>query len=281
MWRYQILGADPNDSFPTIKKKYRKLILKYHPDKAVINNLDPDYAKENFVRIDEAFRSLENEFRNTVPEPTPTVFYFNVDQLFQDLLHTYPDLNKTEPNIYQETDFTSFMEFMEDTIVDPEQEKQEREINQGIDDLMNDINKMQETVVRGTNTIDTKFLLQNQYSKSIEIILYAPKTDIDNKKTKVVSFKRTRRCRTCSQNICKVCEGFGIMNCKKCMQHGFFIKKNCKICQGKGYISEKKKLKVTLNHPDSPSFYIYPEESDELKGYDLPGDVYVKVVGDY
>jgi DnaJ-class molecular chaperone len=70
------------------------------------------------------------------------------------------------------------------------------------------------------------------------------------------------------------------MNCKKCLQHGFFIKKNCEICKGTGYLKEKHKIRVTLEHQQDVSFYIYPEESDEKKGYDLPGDIYVKVVAD-
>lgn len=52
---YQILGLSPNSSQTQIKKAYRKLALKFHPD---INNSEG--AKERFIRITEAYEVLIN-----------------------------------------------------------------------------------------------------------------------------------------------------------------------------------------------------------------------------
>ena len=51
---YKILGIDKNASSDAIKKAYRKLALKYHPDK----NPGNKGAEENFKKISEAYAVL-------------------------------------------------------------------------------------------------------------------------------------------------------------------------------------------------------------------------------
>jgi len=52
---YQILGVKRDASEKEIKKRFRKLALKYHPDK----NKDPK-AEETFRQIAEAYDTLSN-----------------------------------------------------------------------------------------------------------------------------------------------------------------------------------------------------------------------------
>ena len=52
---YQILGVERSASADEIKKAYRKMALKYHPDK----NQDPD-AEERFKEIAEAYDVLSD-----------------------------------------------------------------------------------------------------------------------------------------------------------------------------------------------------------------------------
>ena len=54
---YQILGVDRNATLEQIKKAYRKLALKYHPDKA---KGDKREAEEKFKKISEAYAVLSN-----------------------------------------------------------------------------------------------------------------------------------------------------------------------------------------------------------------------------
>lgn len=53
---YQVLGVDKNADDATIKKAYRKLAMKYHPDR----NPDNKEAEEKFKEIGEAYEVLSN-----------------------------------------------------------------------------------------------------------------------------------------------------------------------------------------------------------------------------
>ena len=60
---YQILGVDKNSSSEDIKKAYRKLSLKYHPDK------NPDNIEESqkkFQELTEAFEILSDENKRRI-----------------------------------------------------------------------------------------------------------------------------------------------------------------------------------------------------------------------
>lgn len=54
---YEVLGVARNASDDDIKKSYRKLALKWHPDKNVDN---PDEAKEQFQLVQQAYEILSN-----------------------------------------------------------------------------------------------------------------------------------------------------------------------------------------------------------------------------
>jgi DnaJ-class molecular chaperone len=54
---YKILGVDKNASATDIKKAYRKLALKYHPDR----NKGDKEAEEKFKKISEAYAVLSDK----------------------------------------------------------------------------------------------------------------------------------------------------------------------------------------------------------------------------
>ena len=59
---YQILGVSPKAASSEIKRAYRKLAAKYHPDKHKGNDLE-DLAREKLVQINEAYEVLSDETR--------------------------------------------------------------------------------------------------------------------------------------------------------------------------------------------------------------------------
>jgi curved DNA-binding protein CbpA len=88
---YQILGVEETASLAEIKKSYRKLSLKFHPDK----NEGDDYFTRFFYDIQEAYDVLSDPFRrrqydnnrsrnsgsSTYQEPKPPVIeFFEVDR---------------------------------------------------------------------------------------------------------------------------------------------------------------------------------------------------------
>ena len=57
---YSILGVDRNASDEEIKKAYRKLSRKYHPD-ANINNPHKDEAEAKFKEVQQAYQQIMDE----------------------------------------------------------------------------------------------------------------------------------------------------------------------------------------------------------------------------
>ena len=57
---YKILGISPNASNDEVKKAYRELSRKYHPD-SYVNNPLSDLAEEKFKEVQEAYKQIMDE----------------------------------------------------------------------------------------------------------------------------------------------------------------------------------------------------------------------------
>ena len=58
---YKTLGVTRNATKDQIKKAYRKLALKFHPDRAKKSGMDPKVSEEKFKEISEAYSILSDE----------------------------------------------------------------------------------------------------------------------------------------------------------------------------------------------------------------------------
>ena len=54
---YDVLGCEQDADISVIKKKHRKLVLKYHPDK----NLGDENAADKFMLVQRAYEVLSGE----------------------------------------------------------------------------------------------------------------------------------------------------------------------------------------------------------------------------
>jgi DnaJ family protein B protein 4 len=61
---YQILGISKNASLDDIKKAYKKLALKYHPDRN--SEINKEAAQKKFVEINEAYEVLSDEQKKKI-----------------------------------------------------------------------------------------------------------------------------------------------------------------------------------------------------------------------
>ena len=68
---YDVLGVSPNASDDEIKKAYRDLTRKYHPDANVDNPL-ADLAEEKFKEVQEAYDTIMRERSSGSSEAIPT-----------------------------------------------------------------------------------------------------------------------------------------------------------------------------------------------------------------
>lgn len=90
---YNILGLKPNASQEEIKSAYKRLAVKYHPDK----NSDPD-AEEQFKKISEAYQNL------TSATKTNNLYknYNNIspEELFNQFFQTNIGIHNTQTNTF-------------------------------------------------------------------------------------------------------------------------------------------------------------------------------------
>ena len=59
-WAFQVLEVDPEASDEELKKAYRKMALKYHPDR--VSHLGEEYQKDanaKFQKVNEAWEEIK------------------------------------------------------------------------------------------------------------------------------------------------------------------------------------------------------------------------------
>ncbi|MEM2856493.1 MAG: J domain-containing protein [Candidatus Nitrosocaldaceae archaeon] len=216
---YEILGVDRNASKDEIKQAYRKLALKYHPDR----NKSPD-AAERFKEISEAYAVLSDDEKRKIYD---TYGYeglsgrYTQEDIFKnvefDLEEIFKDLGFGFGNIF-------------DNLFRREFKRREREVI--------DVTITLEDVLRG---------------KKVDLdIPTNVRCEVCNGSgaypgTKIVT------CSVCkgSGQIKRVTnQAFGmfvsIEPCRACSAKGKVVEKPCNKCNGKGIVIENKKVSISI-----------------------------------
>ena len=152
---YSILGVSKSDTLETITKKYKKLALKYHPDR----------NKDNKKECEEKFKEISRAYTNIIngtPNPNRDALFSNLDSFkqyfkninYENILNNVIN-NISKYNDYVVTNDTS-LEKTEDLYINAmatETHMTKRQIQKLIDRKVNVYLTAQEAIEYGTGKV--------------------------------------------------------------------------------------------------------------------------------
>lgn len=168
---YDILKVNSDASIDEIKKAYKKLSLKYHPDKQKTSGLSLEETTKIFIKISEAYEILSDEQKRDKYDKEIKKKKFsinNMEEVFYDL-----------KNLFSTKEYVSFLNILDNKF------KQTLFNNMQLDNFLVQINKM--------NFIDIIGSINNFKLLDIEIIMNFTLKEQYNNNYKILSYKRTTR----------------------------------------------------------------------------------------
>lgn len=213
---YKILGVNKNASPEEIKKSYRKLAMRYHPDK----NQGNHQAESTFKDINEAYEVLKDEKKRA-----------NYDN--------YGSSNfQSADGFTASNDFSGFSDIFGDIFSD-------------FGSTGSSQNASRENVVCGADLrYDISITLEQAYlgiKKDISFITYVVCSMCDATGSKNPS--DIKKCNVCfGSGTTKVQQGFFVVQktCYKCDGQGIQLNNPCSTCFGTGRIKKRKNLAVMI-----------------------------------
>jgi len=269
---YQILGIPRNASDDEIKKAYRKLVMRYHPDR----NPDPK-ANEKMREINRAYAILS--------DPAKRARY---DRYGERGLEGY-----TDQDIFGGIDFNSiFRELGLRNIF----EDFFKGFGFGRKSIFEDFFSEDSFFGRRIGVREIEEIRGADLQYDLEIDLEEAFQGIEKK----INLPKTETCPICKGtgaakgglSICKECQGKGqivyeqrsgwsvlrqITTCPRCHGQGKAITSSCKKCQGKGVIEVKKEISIQIPRGVDTGQTIRIEgEGEAGKRGGEPGDLYIR-----
>lgn len=244
---YEILGVDKNASQQDIKKAFRQLARKYHPDVA------GKESEEKFKEINEAFQVLSDPQKRSQydrfgsaafrPEDFTSFRWPSFDELFRDF--GFGDI------------FDVFSGFRERTKTGPE----------GGADLRYDLEITLEDAFHGK-------------AKKIDVPTFIPCNTCDG--TGANSLKKCPNCDGTGEvrriQRSAFAQIVNITTCNKCKGTGQIIEKPCRNCKGAGRIKKIKKIEIKIPRGvDNGSYLRIAGQGEAGHNGGLPGDLYVVI----
>ncbi len=255
---YEILGIPKNASKDEIKKAYRKLAMKYHPDR----NKAPD-AAEKFKEISESYAVLSNDQKRA-----------QYDQYG----HAGFDRMYSQEDIFRTADFSDFEDLFKGF---------------GFEPFGGMFGSMFSSMFRGAGPRgDYGADLEVNVEITLEEAAKGTKKDISYHHSKACS-----RCNGSGGEpgsgvkTCENCNGNGqvkttrragpmafytVTTCSKCRGEGTTVENPCKECKGLGKVSSKEHIKADIPAGIHSGMRLHLRGLGEY-GHDAPGDLYVRV----
>lgn len=260
---YEIIGVDKNASKEEIKKAYRRLALKYHPDK----NPDKD-AEERFKEISEAYAVLyDNEKR----------------EMYDRYGHAGIDQRYSYEDIFRGADFGDIFRGM----------GLDFDFGFSFDDVFErffghrmDFGRRQRSKRGADLRYDIEISLEEAY-KGIETEIHIPRTEICNVcggtgAKPGTTPKKCTQCRGNGQLRRSQRTAFGmftqITTCPRCKGEGTVIEDHCYQCNGSGTIQRMRNIELRIpKGVDEGSQLRLSGEGEQGSPRGGKGDLYVVI----
>ena len=253
---YDILNIEKNASKSEIKKAYRKLALKYHPDK----NKDKD-AEGKFKEISEAYAVLYDDEKRKMYD---TYGHAGIDQQF------------SKEDIFRGTDFGDIFRGMGFG---------------GFDDIFEQFfgqrqgYNQRSRVQRGRDLrYDMEITLEDAY-RGVETEIRVPRTEVcdicnGSGAKPGTTPKKCSQCGGTGQMRVSQRTAFGVFTqvaaCNKCRGEGIVIEKACNTCKGRGTVQKTRKIDLKIPRGvDNGSQLRLADQGEQIGKEGKNGDLYI------
>jgi molecular chaperone DnaJ len=231
---YEILGIKKNASLDEIRKAYREMALRYHPDR--VPHEQKKEAEEKFKEISEAYAVLSDAQKRA---------------LYDQYGHAGIDQKYAQEDIFKNADFGSVFEGMGDY-----------GLGGGMfEDIFSDLGF---DVFQGRGGRQRKG--RQRRGRDLEITVEIGLEEAADGTEKTITIPRYENCPTCSGSgakpgskkiTCAQCKGSGrtvvsngffqlAQTCQRCAGEGSIIQTPCPDCRGEGRSKVTRKIKVKI-----------------------------------